>query len=91
MIHIPLEYIPQYLDCLCEWLGEPSIVNHGRDLNGYKTKANYQGPGWRIWSNHQRVNNHQIIFSYLEFSDPKLETFWCLVNPDPLKLPKTPS
>lgn len=79
MIEIAPERIPEIMQRLIDWLGEPTTVIHGRDLNGFKTKAKYIGPGWMIWTDHGRSANHGlVVFGRVSFTDPATETMYRL-------------
>ena len=79
MIEIAPEHIPEILERLINWLGEPTTVINGRDINGFKTKAKYIGPGWMIWTDHGRSANHRlVVFGRLSFTNPAHETMYRL-------------
>ena len=83
MIEVAPERIPEVMQRLIEWLGEPTTVINGREINGFKTKSKYIGPGWMIWTDHGRSANHRlVVFGRLSFTDPATETMYRLKWPE---------
>ena len=83
MIEFAPERVPEIMERLIKWLGEPTTIIHGRDINGFKSKAKYIGPGWMIWTDHARDANHGlVVFARLQFMDRATETMYRLKWPE---------
>ena len=87
MIELQYALIPDAVQALTVFLGEPFTVQNGRNIGlGAVSKAKWMGPGWIVWTDHFRTADHgTTVRCFLSFEDAQNETVFRLKHNNLIK------